>query len=135
MRRIGAVAGWTPMLTRLPMIRRMPITRGPLSALGPLLFLLAALALLVPSLLGAQTSFEDEPTPFYAGGSLVVTQPEGAFGNYVGNGFGGSGHLLYQPDGTGIFALRMDLGFVSRSGCRARRTTAPGSDGAGPARI
>jgi hypothetical protein len=32
---------------------------------------------------------------------------------YVGNGFGGSGHLLYQPDGTGIFALWMDLGFVN----------------------
>ena len=73
---------------------------------------ITALLLAAPSLLYAQ-GVQDAPTPFYAGGSFIITHPQGQFGEYVGTGFGGSGHFLFQPGATGVFALRLDAGFVN----------------------
>lgn len=74
---------------------------------------LAAFLLGTPTFLQAQTADDDLLTPFYAGGTIFVTEPTGEFGNYVGNGFGAMGHLMYQPGGSGVFALRLDGGFLT----------------------
>ena len=53
------------------------------------------------------------PSGFFVGGSLSVAQPQGEFAEYVDAGFGLSGHALYQLDPAGIFALRLEGGFVN----------------------
>lgn len=84
---------------------------------------LAALLLLTaPAPLAGQTSFQDQrdqrdqrdpPSPFYAGGALILTHPQGDFGNYVGTGFGANGHFIVQPGATGILGIRLDAAFVN----------------------
>jgi hypothetical protein len=46
------------------------------------------------------------------GGGLFVAQPVGEFKNYVNNGFGAGGHLLFRVDPQGFLALRADVGYL-----------------------
>jgi len=45
----------------------------------------------------------------YAGAALVLSVPQGDFGNFVGEGGGVSGHMVYSPGG-GVLGLRLDGG-------------------------
>jgi hypothetical protein len=77
--------------------------------------------LLLPALANAQgVSMSDSLGPatrlgeprFQGGVALSVGQPVHEFRQYVANGIGGSGHVLYRIGGSGAFALRADGGFV-----------------------
>lgn len=46
------------------------------------------------------------------GVALSIGQPVREFRQYVANGVGGTGHILYRLGGSGAFALRADGGFV-----------------------
>lgn len=62
----------------------------------------------------AASQWDDEPrrpTGFYAGGSLAYADPRGEFADFVDDGFGGTGHVLYALGGS-PFALRLDGGVV-----------------------
>lgn len=52
------------------------------------------------------------PSGFYAGGSLVYARPEGEFRDFVSDGFGLQGHLIYAPRGSAL-GLRVDGGFLN----------------------
>jgi hypothetical protein len=45
--------------------------------------------------------------------AFAVGQPRGAFHRYVAAGYGVAGHGLYRVDRDGIFALRLDGGFLN----------------------
>jgi hypothetical protein len=103
------------------------LTRGALAAL--LLAPLAAPAQdasTTPRPLGPATA-SGEPR-FMGGLSLSVGQPRGAFHRYVANGVGVGGHGLYRVDREGIFALRLDGGFLNygRETLRVPLNTGPG---------
>ncbi|MDF1503694.1 hypothetical protein [Roseisolibacter sp. H3M3-2] len=46
------------------------------------------------------------------GAALSIGQPVREFRQYVANGVGGTGHVLYRMGGSGAFAARLDAGFV-----------------------
>lgn len=50
---------------------------------------------------------------FMGGVSFSVGQPSGTFNRYVNEGFGVGAHGLYRVDREGIFALRLDGGFLN----------------------
>lgn len=77
--------------------------------------------LLVPALAGAQfTLAVDSLGPatrtgeprFQGGLAFAFGQPVHEFRQYVADGFGGSGHVLYRMGGSGAFAMRVDAGLV-----------------------
>ena len=47
------------------------------------------------------------------GAAFTVAQPVHDFHDYVANGVGGAGHVLYRLGAEGAFGLRGDLGFLS----------------------
>ncbi|MGZ8377721.1 MAG: hypothetical protein ACXW61_15145 [Gemmatirosa sp.] len=72
-------------------------------------FALAQRGLVVDSL-GPATRVGE---PRVQGGvALSVGQPVHEFRQYVSNGIGGAGHVLYRLGGSGAFAMRLDGGFV-----------------------
>lgn len=52
------------------------------------------------------------PTQNYLGGSFTVARPQGEFGDYVEQGFGGDFHYLRALDDRGMVALRIDAGMA-----------------------
>lgn len=52
-----------------------------------------------------------QPTNF-VGGDVMYAQPQREFGDYVNGAFGLGGHYLHAFDADGIFALRIDGGFL-----------------------
>jgi hypothetical protein len=68
---------------------------------------------LLPAHLEAQMPAPEENRPFFAGATLLVTQPVGDFADYVGHGFGLGMHFLYRPVRSRVFALRVDGGYVN----------------------
>ena len=48
----------------------------------------------------------------YAGGAFAYGKPQGEFGDYVDQGFGGAGHLLLRVDRAGLLGLRLDGGVL-----------------------
>jgi hypothetical protein len=48
----------------------------------------------------------------YLGGSFTVARPQGDFGDYVQQGFGGDLHYLRAVDRNGMVALRVDAGMA-----------------------
>jgi hypothetical protein len=79
-----------------------------------------------PSPLVAQYGFGERPARVALGGGLSVAQPVGEFRNYVDNGFGGSGHLMFRIDPQGFLALRADVGLVIY-GHETKRVSLPGA--------
>ena len=85
--------------------------------------LLAALAggILLPTLAAAQAFPTDSLGPatrrgeprLQGGLALSIGQPVHEFRQYVANGIGGSGHVLYRLGQSGAFALRADGGLVN----------------------
>ena len=82
----------------------------------------AALAA-VPSPVRAQ-SFEmpgrQGPPRFFGGAELIYARPQGAFANYVSQGWGAAGHFLWAVDPHGILALRIDGGYLQYGNERKR---------------
>jgi hypothetical protein len=77
--------------------------------------------LLLPALAGAQFTYQsDSLGPATRGGepriqggaALSIGQPVREFRQYVANGVGGAGHVLYRLGASGAFAARLDGGFV-----------------------
>jgi hypothetical protein len=62
--------------------------------------------------MAAQYGFGVGPARIALGGGLSIAQPVGEFKDYVNNGVGGGGHLMYRVDPQGYFALRADVGFL-----------------------
>lgn len=52
------------------------------------------------------------PSGFYLGGALALAQPQGEFDDFVDQGFGLGGHLLYAPRGSQL-GLRLDVGALT----------------------
>lgn len=52
------------------------------------------------------------PPQLYLGADFAIARPTGEFQEYVDGGLGGNLHLLYRPARTGVFALRVDGGFI-----------------------
>lgn len=52
------------------------------------------------------------PSGFYAGGNLAYARPQGEFRDFVDDGFGGSGHLIWQPGRRGPLGIRLDGGVL-----------------------
>lgn len=67
---------------------------------------------IIPSAVGAQGLEPLGPPSAWVGGSLVLAQPTGQFGEYVDFGFGATGHARWSPDPDGIFGLRADGTFL-----------------------
>lgn len=53
------------------------------------------------------------PSGVYVGGDFTYARPQGSFRDYVKEGFGGSGHLIFQPAARGPLGLRVDAGIVN----------------------
>jgi hypothetical protein len=86
----------------------------------------ALLTLVGPSPAAAQYGFGAGPARVAVGGGLFVAQPVGEFSNYVNNGFGGGGHLMFRVDPRGVLALRADVGFLVY-GHETKRVSLPGA--------
>ncbi len=82
------------------------------SAFAPLLFASAACAALLARPAAAQR-IERGPGPLEIGGGLVVDVPQGAFGDSVGTGFGAGGHIVFRPERTHIFGIRLEAGYLN----------------------
>lgn len=77
-----------------------------------IVMLLAAL-LVTTSAAHAQRRGPDRvPTGLYAGGSLLLAEPQGEFRDAIDRGFGAQGHLLYAPRGS-VLGLRLDAGALT----------------------
>jgi Outer membrane protein beta-barrel domain len=83
----------------------------------------AALVLAAPAAAHAQrggcaSDYVDEcgydrpATRNYFGASFTMTRPQGEFGDYVGDGFGGDLHYMRALDPQGLLALRVDAGLA-----------------------
>lgn len=74
---------------------------------------IAALALLscVSTFARAQNVFK-VPTRFNIGGGFMMSQPKEDFGQNIGNGYGGSGGLIYNLTSSGLLGLRFDFSQV-----------------------
>lgn len=70
--------------------------------------LLLSVLLLVP----ARAAEAQDPPRFYAGGSLMMAEPEGPFAEVVGTGWGLDLNGRYALDPEGVLGLRVDLGFI-----------------------
>ena len=60
------------------------------------------------------------PPRVFGGGELLYARPQGDFGDYVNQGWGAAGHILFAADRQGILALRIDGGFLQYGNERKR---------------
>jgi hypothetical protein len=75
------------------------------------LFALAGLVCAATTV-AAQEEEPIRPLRAVAGGGLIVARPVGEFQDYVGTGWGLSGHFALRLDRSGILNLRGDGGFI-----------------------
>lgn len=69
--------------------------------------------LLAAAPLGAQVQQGVQPPRVHSGGAFVIAAPVGEFDDYVGTGWGLSGHLVVNLEREGLLGVRIGGGFVN----------------------
>ena len=78
-------------------------------------FLATALLLAAASAAHAQPDdrWGPQPTGGYVGGALYFAEPQGEFGDFVDDGWGGGVHYIHKLDHEGLFGIRVDGSFIN----------------------
>src|SRR5215510_7700411 len=69
-------------------------------------------SILASTFASAQVLLPPSETRFSLGGSFVVSQPKEGFAQAIGNGYGGSGGVIYHLTRSGLLGLRFDVSGV-----------------------
>jgi opacity protein-like surface antigen len=69
----------------------------------------ALFSIFASTLASAQILLPPSETRFSVGGSFIVSQPKEGFAQAIGNGYGGSGGVLYHLTRSGLLGLRFDI--------------------------
>jgi hypothetical protein len=96
-----------------------------------LLFTAAAAALAARPLAAQDDHYDDDGDQgyriprSYLGGELTFARPQGEFGSFIDQGWGGGGHYLLRLDREGWLGLRADAGLVNYGHERQRVLLSP----------